>query len=243
MGVAPVTQAVRNSTRPFLLLSAALLLYGNAIAYADRVLFPGAWPFAAVMGLVVSLGLLAWAVWGAGLSWRELGVADARAALRGAARGGVLGLALAAAALAAIALFSAPWGGVSYPPVAGISASEVVLRLLVTMPLDTTLLEEIAFRGVLLALALRAMSVPRAVLVSSGVFTMWHVVVNYHTLAHTSLAESMPLVLLGVALTHLGVFIGGLAFCLVRLRMGGLAASFAMHWAVNIGLLLAFWVA
>ena len=51
-----------------------------------------------------------------------------------------------------------------------------VFNPLVRIPFGTVLLEETLFRGVLLALALRRWSVATAVIVTSAIFGLWHVV-------------------------------------------------------------------
>ncbi len=145
---------------------------------------------------------------------------------------------MAGAALLFLRLPVAAQEPVTYRLLADTPAVDKLMRVLVTMPLDTVFPEEVAFRGLLLALFLRHMTARAAVLRSSTVFMLWHAVVNYHTLSNTNLAEAPLLLALGVAGAHIGVFIGGVAFCLLRLRTRHMVAPVIAHWAVNGGILL-----
>ena len=210
--------------------------YGNGVALTDRYLFPGAWPFPAVAGPLATPLLLWWALRREKLTWREVGLGLGRA-LRGAALGTLGGLAMAGAALAVLHFPLVIPGPVTYGRVQAMETGDVVARALVTMPLDTVLPEEVAFRGVLLALFLRRFSVTPAVLFSSLVFVLWHPLVNYHTLTNTNLATSPVLLAVGLTGAHLGVLLGGVVFCVLQLWPGHLAAPVAAHWAVNAGIL------
>ena len=109
-----------------------------------------------------------------GASPSELGLSRANVG-----RGTRIGL-IAAAPLAA-----ASAGAVAIPRtrrlliderITGASPTEAVFETLVRIPLETALAEEVIFRGVLLALGLRSRSRGWAVVTSSMLFGLWHVV-------------------------------------------------------------------
>ena len=74
-------------------------------------------------------------------------------------------------------------------------------RVLVVIPLGTVLPEELAFRGLLLALLGRRYGVVAGILLSSGLFGLWHVVPS----------------------------LGGALLCWLRLRSGSLLALILTH--------------
>ncbi len=57
-----------------MLWSGLLVVYGNGVALADRYLFPGAWPFAAVLGPVFVALLIQAALRRERIAWKELGI-------------------------------------------------------------------------------------------------------------------------------------------------------------------------
>ncbi len=93
-------------------------------------------------------------------------------------------------------------------------------RALVDVPLGTVLLEELAFRGVVLALLVRDLGAPWAVVLSSVLFGLWHVLGAWDTRA------SVP----GTVVATTGA---GVAFALLRLGTGSLLPPAALHWAFN----------
>ena len=76
--------------------SGLLVVYGNGVALADRYLFPGAWPFAAVLGPVFIALLIQAALRRERISWKELGI-DTPGAISAGAVGLLAGLVLAGA--------------------------------------------------------------------------------------------------------------------------------------------------
>ena len=131
---------------------------------------------------------------------------------------------------------------------ADLSVGGALYQALIQVPFATVLLEELAFRGVLLAMATQRWGTTRAVVLSSVLFGVWHV------LPSASAAQANPLVerLLGTgssalwvwaALSVVGTAVAGGVFCWLRLRSGSLLASAGLHWATNgfgyLGALLA----
>ncbi|WP_233358992.1 CPBP family intramembrane glutamic endopeptidase [Thermomonospora amylolytica] len=120
----------------------------------------------------------------------------------------------------------------------GLTGGQVALRMLVTVPFGTVLLEEVAFRGVLYGLVRRARGVVWATAVSSVLFGLWHI------LPSLRLATAKPVLTsvfghsaLGAALVDAGAVVftaaAGVLLCELRRRSGSLLAPMGLHWAVN----------
>jgi membrane protease YdiL (CAAX protease family) len=130
--------------------------------------------------------------------------------------------------------------------VEGLSSGEILVRALVRVPLGTVLLEEVAFRGVLLAMLWRRMGVGRGVVISSLVFGLWHILPS---LGITQSNEALGAAVgsgdtgqaLGVLFAVVSTTIAGLIFCELRRRFGHLIVPMALHWATNgLGYLFAW---
>jgi membrane protease YdiL (CAAX protease family) len=113
-------------------------------------------------------------------------------------------------------------------------------EVFVRIPLGTVLLEEIAFRGALPAIFAKYMSTFRAVVFSSALFGLWHVLpslnladVNplFEGLLGTGLAGKLG----GVAIAVIGTFLLGLWMCFLRYRSGSILAPIIVHVASNTG--------
>ncbi|WP_225993773.1 CPBP family intramembrane glutamic endopeptidase [Actinomadura rudentiformis] len=128
----------------------------------------------------------------------------------------------------------------------GLTGGQVALRMLVTVPFGTVLLEEVAFRGVLYGLVRRARGAVWATAVSSVLFGLWHILPSLH------LASAKPVLTpvfghsaLGAALVNAGAVLftaaAGVLLCELRHRSGSLLAPMGLHWAVNaLGYLTGF---
>jgi membrane protease YdiL (CAAX protease family) len=111
----------------------------------------------------------------------------------------------------------------------------LLFEILVSIPVGTVVLEEFAFRGSLLALIRRDRSTVVAVLASSFLFGLWHVL--------PSVADGSPggpeaaLVAAGWSSTTPVIVVAtigaGVVFCWLRLRSGSLLAPFLAHVATN----------
>jgi membrane protease YdiL (CAAX protease family) len=113
-------------------------------------------------------------------------------------------------------------------------------EVFVRIPLGTVLLEEVAFRGALPAVFEKHWSRMRAVVMSSVLFGLWHV------LPSLNLAEVNPVFegllgtgfagkLGGVAIAVVGTFFIGLWLCFLRYRSGSILAPLIVHTASNTG--------
>ncbi len=187
-----------------------------------------------VVNMLLTAGLLFLAR-GRGLSWDELGLApsDMPAGLAWGAAGtlvvvGVLVLAFVLPALRPL---------LHDPRVADLSPRKLARLTLLRIPLGTVLLEEVAFRGVLLAAWAQVQPPAVAVLVSSVVFGLWHVVPTAITVRDRGGRRTGLPVALGVLVTALG----GVAFCGLRIYSGSLVAPLLVHLAMNCLGALAGW--
>lgn len=118
-------------------------------------------------------------------------------------------------------------------PGSELGAGELALRVLVLIPLGTVVCEEIAFRGVLLALALRLFPPMPANLFTAVVFGLWHLAGAAKTVS--PVLPSGASVLGTVAVTGAG----GLVFGWLRLRSGSVLAPMGLHLGTNGAGLLA----
>ena len=123
--------------------------------------------------------------------------------------------------------------------------SAALLAALVVIPLGTVLLEEVAFRGVLLGLVNRYRGARWASVSSSTLFGFWHVLPSLRlTRANAAAAAFFGAGVTGQALSVLGAVaftaLAGLLLCELRRRSGSLLASAALHWATNgLGVVIA----
>lgn len=116
---------------------------------------------------------------------------------------------------------------------------------MIRIPLGTALLEEIAFRAVLLAVVAAEWGWWTGVIVSSVLFGFWHV---YPSLEFHENSDSAQLLGTGraaqvrsVVLTVLGTGVAGVGFCLLRGVSGSLFPPFVLHASLNgIGLALSW---
>lgn len=113
--------------------------------------------------------------------------------------------------------------------VAGITGWAVVYQAVVRIPLGTVVLEEVAFRGVLLGVLRRVTSAGAAVVWSSMVFGLWHIVPTIEALR----ANRVEPGILPVAGAVVATAVAGAAFCWLRLRSGSLVAPALAHVATN----------
>jgi uncharacterized protein len=194
--------------------------------------------------LAVGLGLTACLLAAAragGLTPADLGLARSTwpAGLRwGAAAAALVGAAYALAFLITPVRDALPEGD------SGIGWT-ALWAVLVVIPLGTVIPEELAFRGLLLALLRRRWGVAAATLVSSGLFGLWHVLPSLGggaanaTIAGVVGADAAGTAVRVVA-TVLFTSVAGVVLCWLRLRSGSLLAPVLAHWTVNgLGVIVA----
>ncbi|MFF8607197.1 CPBP family intramembrane glutamic endopeptidase [Streptomyces sp. NPDC015346] len=121
---------------------------------------------------------------------------------------------------------------------AGLTAGELVYRVLVRVPLGTVLLEEIAFRGVLWAMVERRWGHLWATTLSSFLFGLWHVLPSRGLTRANAAAEALfgtgPAgVALSVGAAVVGTALAGVLLCELRRRSRSLIPPMALHCALN----------
>ena len=214
------------TARPWPLLATLALL--AVISVLNNAAAPGlylAWACAGIAGLV----LLARAD---GLSRRDWGFGPVtrRAALAAAGFAAIIALGM---------LVGTQLPGIedAYRDerVVDMSGAEVVFAALVRVPIGTALLEEIAFRGVLLAMLARRCGLARGVVGSSLAFGVWHLMPALGLAAGNSalvaaLGPSAPLsAVIGICAASLV----GVLLCLARIRYDHLIVPLAVHMTAN----------
>src|SRR5215216_5447944 len=195
----------------------------------DRVV-PGA-DVAIGLGLVACLVAIAR---GQGLTAADLGLARSTwpAGLRwGAAAAALVGTAYALAYVAGPVREALPDGE-------GGLGRAALWTVLVVIPLGTVLPEELAFRGLLLALLGRRHGLLAGALLSSALFGLWHVAASLG--GGTANAAIVGVVggdavgtVARVVVTVGFTSLGGVVLCWLRLRSGSLLAPVLAHWTVN----------
>jgi len=195
-------------------------------------------------GVAVGLGLVACLVaiarW-QGLTTADLGLARPTwaAGLRwGAAAAALVGTAYALASVTGPVREALPDGE-------GGLGRAALWTVLVVIPLGTVLPEELAFRGLLLALLGRRYGPLAASLLSSGLFGLWHVVPSLGggtanaTMASVVGADAAGAVV-RVIVTVVFTSLAGVVLCWLRLRSNSLVAPVLAHWTVNgLGVIVA----
>lgn len=162
-----------------------------------------------------------------GISWAELGLG--RSSLSRGAAFGVAAFLLASIALVVAVLVPATRPLFEDQRAANVTGAAVAYQALVRIPLGTVVLEEVAFRGLLLALFGRVTSTGAAVAWSSAVFGLWHVVPTVEALRANRLTPSALAVIAAVVATAAA----GAVFCWLRLRSQSLVAPALAHIGTN----------
>lgn len=118
-----------------------------------------------------------------------------------------------------------------------VSTGAMLRRTLLVIPLGTALLEEAAFRGVLLGLFAERVSVWRAAVISSVLFGLWHIPPTINSASGSGAigdasrsGGSTALVVVGVVVAMTAA---GMVFCWLRIRSRSLVAPFVAHWWIN----------
>jgi membrane protease YdiL (CAAX protease family) len=177
--------------------------------------------------LALAAGFIAWARHSVGLSWFDLGLDRAR--LHRGLRFGAGAALVVATAIATFVAIPGTSAILESSAVASATPTERVLTPLLLIPVGTVLFEEVIFRGVLLGVLLRVSRPRAAVLTTSVVFGLWHILPAVHSANGAPLAHVVGAVVGTVVVTT----IGGLAFGWLRVRSGSLAAPTIAHIATN----------
>ena len=208
---------------------AFLVLYGNAATLAEVNLGATGERMAALGKVLVAGLMLLWTVWldRRPLASLGLGAHNLRRSLGWGAAFGLVALPLLPFMLVFPVVAGQPW---RYPVLTEVSAAEFLYQVVGHARLLAAFFEEIAFRGFLQAKLDRVLSPAGAVVAASAAFAAWHLVVNYRTLAQAGL--NLPTLLVGLIYVSglVAVFVGGVAFSLLRRWTGNLAGPILAHW-------------
>jgi membrane protease YdiL (CAAX protease family) len=228
---------LRPEARVALLLTLALLVYGNAGSVfphdtRERFLL---WSNLGLMAL-----LLAWALARARLTVADVGL-DPKALPGSSFFGAALSGLAALPPLLFIGLAPLLAGPVQAPEVTDRTGGELAFFLLVRQPIGTALFEELSFRGVLYGAWRRAGDDRLATLATAGAFAAWHLVITSRTVAESGVVSSPPAVAAGVVVSLAGLFAGGLIFAYLRWHTRSIAAPVAAHWLIVAAITVAVW--
>jgi membrane protease YdiL (CAAX protease family) len=235
------TSTAAPRTRTALVVVVAVLAAYNM---ARTVAIPPAWHLGTNLTVAVVLGAVAL---GAGLDTTELGLH--RAHHPSGARWGFGALALVVVVVGAFGVITSRLGtsdgALDDARLKG-PLSDLLFEVLVNTPFGTVVLEEFAFRGVLLALLLRLTTTRRAVVLASLLFGCWHIMPTLTTASGNGALDGLLGLPGGLALVVAGnVLVTGLAgavFSLLRLRSGSLLAPALAHLATNDASLVVGWL-
>jgi membrane protease YdiL (CAAX protease family) len=216
--------------------AAVLVAYNNLLfALPGELAFPPDWLFYP-RAVLLPLAAVIWALRFHGLSLSDLGLTR-----RNLGAGAAIGLAAAVAiSVPAVLYFLFPIGvsgsSIDYENFANDSVGEFAFWAAVRYPVHAAVFEEVLFRGVLLALALRSFGVTGGTVFSAAAFAAWHVAVDYDTMADSNVADNAAFFALAQAGALVALFVGGLAFALMRRRTGSLAGPIVFHWLAVVAM-------
>jgi uncharacterized protein len=217
---------------PALILTVSLLAAYNV---ARTLWIPESWQLLTNVGVALLIGAIAW--WSS-VDTTELGLHRDHHPLGAIWGGGALLLVMAV--VVGFALVSEVRGssqGALDDPRLQVPFLDMVYEVAFNTPLGTVVLEEFAFRGLLLALFLRHTSMWRSVLWSSLLFGAWHILPTLTTAASNGAMEKLASTPAGLVLVVIGnvlsTAIAGAVFAYLRLRSGSLLAPALAHLATN----------
>ena len=170
-----------------------------------------------------------------GAGWRDLGLARDRVTA-GLKLGGLTLIPIAVVVALGLAI---PWTREFFRDTTILSAStaEAVYTLLLRIPFGTAMAEELIFRGALLGLFLQRHRPWVAVLMSSAVFGLWHVLPTLNSLGTnpgvSGTAGNTLLQAGAVAVTVVATGVAGCIFSWLRLRSGSILAPWLTHTGFN----------
>ncbi len=221
-------------------MTAVALIVGLSLLAAHNLLVERLPAWAYVPAGLTTTGVLLALAGGAGADWEELGLSPSNLPVglgAGAAIGVVVALVVAGAALA-------PRTRLLFADqrMAGVGPWGTACRAAVRIPLGTVVLEEVAFRGVLVALLAPLMSMAGAVAMASVLFGLWHLVPTNATLDRNQVALSRRARRQALAGAVLFTTVVGVAFCGLRLVTGSLLAPALVHLSANASATVAAFV-
>lgn len=126
---------------------------------------------------------------------------------------------------------------------ADVTLEALLVEILIVIPLGTVLLEEVAFRGILLGLVDRSRGARSAILLSAVAFGFWHIpptLSSVHQNAATSGSSAVAAVGLFAGAVVAMMLAGAFLAC-VRTRSGSLVAPIVVHTVTNVTAFTAAW--
>ena len=173
-----------------------------------------------------------------GLTTTDLGIR------RGALRPGKLGAGLAAGVASGwllLAVVPAARPVLNDKRVTTLDERTIAYQALIRIPIGTVLWEETAFRGVLQAALRRTMPERAAIMVTGGVFGIWHVRPTLEALRANGLAPDRKQAAARVFAGCAGMAAAGVLLSWLRARSGSLTEPILLHLAANCGGLVTAW--
>jgi uncharacterized protein len=122
-----------------------------------------------------------------------------------------------------------------------LTTRQMAYLTLVRVPFGTVVLEEVLFRGLLLAALTRTGGTAVAAALSSAVFGLWHITPTMQALDVNAVARTRAARLAAVAGAVAFTAAAGVGFCMLRLWSGSLIAPAMAHFATNSLGALAGW--
>ena len=132
-------------------------------------------------------------------------------------------------------------GPVEAPDITERSGVSMAFFLLFRQPVGTALFEEVAFRGVLYGVWQRAGGDRGALVATAATFSLWHLVITSRTVIESGVVSTPPAVIAGVAVSLVGLFVGGLIFAYLRWHTQSIAAAVVAHWLIVALMTVAVW--
>jgi len=169
-----------------------------------------------------------------GLSWDYLGLQ--KELVGTSLRVGIAALGVVIATIGVVAAIPASRELLADDRFLGVGFPEMLYEALIRIPIGTALAEELAFRGVVLGMLLVWMTPLRAVVVSSALFGLWHILPAIEALETNPAADLASGTFATVAEVAVQVIVTGVAgtgFAWLRLRGRGIAAPALAHWGLN----------
>ncbi len=234
-----LAQRTYAPARPWLAVvafAALLVAYNNLLfALPGDLAFPRTWVLYS-RAVLLPLAAVAWAVRVEGFRPAELGIT-----IRNIGPSAATGLAAAVvvgvpAVLYLLFPIGVSEGSLDYHRASHHNLGTFLFWAMVRYPLSAALFEEVLFRGVLLALALRAFGSARGIVLSASAFAAWHIVVNYTTIGDSSVADDAAIFALAQVVALAALFVGGLVLAAIRQRTGSLAGPIAFHWLAIVAM-------
>ena len=206
-----------------LLLGAGLVAYNNLL---NRQLWFNGAPFVP-LNLATAAALIAIALGPLGLDADAVGL---DLSPRGLVLGAVIGCAISVP-LFVLASSTKTARFVADERSAGLAGRRLGYQTIVRVPLGTAVLEEVAFRGVLLAAAGGATL--GAGVVSSAAFGLWHIAPGLNMLAANRPGAPTSAKVVFAAGTVVVTTIAGLGLVALRIETGNIGAPLALHATLN----------